>query len=113
MSLSQRLYTLMRWRGIKSQSQLARISGVPQSCIHRILTRRDGYSPSRATLLRLARALDTCVPWLTDGVMPGADASGCPARGRKTMPTATMPKSARCCASSRPPPRKPCSWRCA
>ncbi len=81
MSLSQRLYTLMRWRGIKSQSQLARISGVPQSCIHRILTRRDGYSPSRATLLRLARALDTCVPWLTDGVMPGADASGCPGAG--------------------------------
>jgi len=74
MSLAQRLHTLMRWRGIKSQNQLARISGVPQSCIHRILMREDCYSPSRATLLRLARALDTSVPWLTDGVGPGGDA---------------------------------------
>jgi hypothetical protein len=41
MSLSQRLRTLMRWRGIHSQNQLARLSGVPQSCIHRILTRED------------------------------------------------------------------------
>lgn len=73
MSLAQRLHTLMRWRGIKSQNQLARISGVPQSCIHRILMREDCYSPSRATLLRLAHALDTSVPWLTDGVGPGAD----------------------------------------
>ncbi len=75
MSLAQRLHTLMRWRGIKSQNQLARISGVPQSCIHRILTREDRYSPSRATLLRLARALDTSVPWLTDGVAPCAAAA--------------------------------------
>lgn len=73
MSLAQRLHTLMRWRGIKSQNQLARISGVPQSCIHRILMREDCYSPSRATLLRLAHALDTSVPWLTDGVGPGED----------------------------------------
>lgn len=64
----------MRWRGIKSQNQLARISGVPQSCIHRILMREDCYSPSRATLLRLAHALDTSVPWLTDGVGPDGDA---------------------------------------
>ncbi|KGD93340.1 DNA-binding protein [Achromobacter sp. RTa] len=71
MSLAQRLHTLMRWRGIKSQNQLARISGASQSCIHRILTRNDRYEPSRATLLRLARALDTSVPWLTDGVAPG------------------------------------------
>ena len=79
MSLSERLRTLMRWRGIHSQNQLARLSGVPQSCIHRILTRReDRYSPSRATLVRLARALDTSVPWLTDGVVPAAD----PASGR-------------------------------
>ncbi len=74
MSLAQRLHTLMRWRGIKSQNQLARISGVPQSCIHRILRREDNYSPSRATLQRLAFALDTSVPWLTDGVGPGGDA---------------------------------------
>lgn len=90
MSLAQRLRTLMRWRGIHSQNQLARISGVPQSCIHRILTRpEDRYSPARHTLVRLALALDTTVPWLTDGVVsaPGpavgsgpqlqGDAGGC------------------------------------
>lgn len=73
MSLAQRLRTLMRWRGIHSQNQLARISRVPQSCIHRILTREDRYSPSRSTLLRLAAALETSVPWLTDGVLSGSE----------------------------------------
>ncbi|WMD23785.1 helix-turn-helix transcriptional regulator [Achromobacter seleniivolatilans] len=73
MSLAQRLRTLMRWRGIHSQNQLARISGVPQSCIHRILTREDRYSPERGTLLRLAHALETSVPWLTDGVVSVTD----------------------------------------
>lgn len=73
MSLAQRLRALMRWRGIHSQNQLARISRVPQSCIHRILTREDRYSPSRGTLLRLATALETSVPWLTDGVLSGAE----------------------------------------
>lgn len=68
MSLALRLRALMRRRGIKSQNQLARLSGVSQSCIHRILTREDHYSPTRGTLLRLARALDTHVPWLTDGM---------------------------------------------
>ncbi|WAI84024.1 MULTISPECIES: helix-turn-helix domain-containing protein [Achromobacter] len=69
MSPAQRLRALMRWRGIHSQNQLARLSGVPQSCIHRILTRDEHYAPSRATLLRLAKALDTTVPWLSDGVV--------------------------------------------
>lgn len=73
MSLAQRLRALMRWRGIHSQNQLARISRVPQSCIHRILTREDRYSPSRGTLLRLATALETSVPWLTDGVLSGTE----------------------------------------
>ncbi|NMK48948.1 helix-turn-helix transcriptional regulator [Achromobacter sp. Bel] len=73
MSLAQRLRALMRWRGIHSQNQLARISRVPQSCIHRILTREDRYSPSRGTLLRLAVALETSVPWLTDGVLSGTE----------------------------------------
>ena len=63
----------MRWRGIKSQNQLARISGVPQSCIHRILNRGDHYWPDRRTVLRLAEALDTSAVWLTDGVAPPPD----------------------------------------
>lgn len=74
MSLALRLRALMRRRGIKSQNQLARLSGVPQSCIHRILTREDRYSPTRGTLLRLAQALGTHVPWLTDGMANPAGA---------------------------------------
>lgn len=69
----------MRWRGIHSQNQLARLSGVPQSCIHRILTREDRYSPARNTLVRLAQALGTSVPWLTDGVVPAAAPGTSPA----------------------------------
>ncbi|HYG43166.1 MAG TPA: helix-turn-helix transcriptional regulator [Bordetella sp.] len=78
MTLAQRLRARMLWRGIKSQNQLARISGVPQSSIHRILTRKDAYSPARSTLLRLAHALDTTVPWLTDGVDTPAYPIGIP-----------------------------------
>jgi transcriptional regulator with XRE-family HTH domain len=68
MTLAQRLLAQMQRRGIKSQNQLARISGVPQSSIHRILTRDDTYAPTRHTLQRLAAALGTTVPWLADGV---------------------------------------------
>lgn len=79
MTLAHRLRARMQWRGIKSQNQLARISGVPQSSIHRILTRDETYSPTRSTLQRLAMALDTTVPWLTDGI-EGAAPGAVPAR---------------------------------
>ncbi|CFM12532.1 transposase [Bordetella pertussis] len=72
----------MRWRGISSQNQLARISGVPQSTIHRILARGDAYAPTRATLERLARALHTTVPWLSDGML-GTSAALCHELGIK------------------------------
>ncbi|AOB28935.1 MULTISPECIES: helix-turn-helix domain-containing protein [Bordetella] len=78
MSQADRLRASMRWRGISSQNQLARISGVPQSTIHRILARGDAYAPTRATLERLARALHTTVPWLSDG-MVGTSAAPEPA----------------------------------
>ncbi|MBO9357111.1 helix-turn-helix domain-containing protein [Bordetella petrii] len=80
MTLAERLRTQMQWRGIKSQNQLARISGVPQSSIHRILTRNDAYAPARGTLQRLAAALDTTVPWLADGIDAAAP-SASPAPG--------------------------------
>ncbi len=54
----------MRWRGIRSQTQLARLSGVSQSSIHHILTRGDGYAAKRETLRRLAAALGTTPAWL-------------------------------------------------
>jgi transcriptional regulator with XRE-family HTH domain len=67
MTMADRLRTLMRWRGIRSQRQLARLSGVPQTSIHRILTRDVSYMPTLTTLGRLARALDTTMPWLSEG----------------------------------------------
>lgn len=67
MTIANRLSSLMRWRGIRSQNQLARISGAAQSSISRIFTRRDHYAPTRETLVRLARALNTTPQWLSDG----------------------------------------------
>jgi transcriptional regulator with XRE-family HTH domain len=64
MTIANRLRTLMRWRGIRSQRQLARLSGVPQTSIHRILAHGDAYAPALATLAKLAGALSTNVPWL-------------------------------------------------
>ena len=64
MTLADRLHLRMRWRGIRSQTQLARLSGVSQSCIHHILTRGDTYAAKRETLRRLAAALGTTPAWL-------------------------------------------------
>jgi transcriptional regulator with XRE-family HTH domain len=72
MPLSDRLRAQMRWRGIKSQNHLSRISGVSQSSIHRLLTRGDSYAASWHTLQRLARALDTSASWLSAGDDPAA-----------------------------------------
>lgn len=66
MNLAQRLQTLMRWRGIRSQRQLARLSGVPQTSIHRILV-DPAHSPRLCTVERLAAALGTAAVWLTHG----------------------------------------------
>lgn len=64
MTLANRLRTRMLWRGIRSQTQLARLSGVSQSSIHHILTRGDAYAVTRETLRRLATALGTSPAWL-------------------------------------------------
>ena len=58
----------MRQRGVRSQSALARHANVAQSTIHRIL-HVPGYAPTRHTLIRLARALDTTSFWLSDGIV--------------------------------------------
>jgi len=68
MTISARLKALMRVRGIRSQNQLARIAGVSQSSIHRILAHGDGYNAERQTLRKLAAALNSSVPWLAEGV---------------------------------------------
>jgi transcriptional regulator with XRE-family HTH domain len=77
MTIAKRTALLMRWRGIKSQSQLARISGVAQSSINRIFTHGDQFTPQRTTLLRLSRALHTTPHWLTDGIETRS--TSCPA----------------------------------
>jgi len=64
MTLANRLRTRMLWRGIRSQTQLARLSGVSQSSIHHILALGDAYAVKRETLRRLAAALGTSPAWL-------------------------------------------------
>ncbi|OZI36885.1 hypothetical protein CAL29_00090 [Bordetella genomosp. 10] len=71
MNIADRLSSLMRWRGIRSQRHLARLSGVPQTSIHRILADRPGYAPSHATVGKLAHALSVSPEWL-NGDGPGA-----------------------------------------
>lgn len=68
MSLAYRLRAQMRWRGIKSQAQLARISGVGQPTIHRILNCDETYMPARITIQRLAEALEITPAWLEGNV---------------------------------------------
>lgn len=82
MSFPQRLTSMMRRRGIRSQSQLARLCGVSQSSIHRMLY-LDGYAPKLATLKRIAAALDTSVAWLLDGDIATACHHAAP--GRPTL----------------------------
>lgn len=66
-SISDRLDSLMRSRGIRGQSQLARDSGVGQSTINRILKKGDQYSPSWETLRRLAAFFHVTEAWLAEG----------------------------------------------
>ncbi|CAM4163186.1 helix-turn-helix domain-containing protein [Kerstersia similis] len=81
MSFPQRLASMMRRRGIRSQNQLARLCGVSQSSIHRMLY-LDGYAPKLATLKKIALALDTSVAWLMDGDITAAQH---PAPGRPVL----------------------------
>ncbi|MBJ7262330.1 MAG: helix-turn-helix transcriptional regulator [Burkholderiaceae bacterium] len=67
MTLAARLLSAMRRRGIRSQSQLARLSGVSQPSVHRILADPHGYMPGRRVLARLAQALNMSETWLADG----------------------------------------------
>lgn len=75
-SISDRLDSLMRSRGIRGQSQLARDSGVGQSTINRILKKGDSYSPSWETLRRLSRHFNVSVLWLAEGIGEPQTAAG-------------------------------------
>lgn len=68
-TLASRLEELMRAHGFKSQSQLARRAGLPQSTIHRILQRQQ-YEPSLSTMAKLAEVFGVSLAWLVEGKGP-------------------------------------------
>jgi len=65
MNLAERLDFAMKARKVKSQSALARASGVPQPTINRIL-KGTTTTPDTTTLQRLADALEVSLPWLLE-----------------------------------------------
>lgn len=65
MGIAERIDRMMSERKIKSQSALARASGVPQPTIARILNRQN--VPELNTVTKLASALGVTTTWLTDG----------------------------------------------
>ena len=67
MTISLRLQEAIDRAGIKSQSELARRSGVPQPTINRILHRPGRHGPSTEALRKLAAACGVSFQWLADG----------------------------------------------
>jgi transcriptional regulator with XRE-family HTH domain len=65
--IPSRLDEAMTKRAVKSQSELARLSKVPQPTINRILKRVGTKGPEASTLKKLADALDVRFEWLHEG----------------------------------------------
>ncbi len=63
--MGNKLAQMMKRRGIKSQAELARISGVPQPMISMIIT-GETKDPRLSTMTKLARALRCAVEDLED-----------------------------------------------
>jgi transcriptional regulator with XRE-family HTH domain len=70
MDIGSRLDEAMRDAKIESQSHLARLSGVPQATISRILKGSGKQGPETVTLVALGRALNVEVRWLQTGSGP-------------------------------------------
>lgn len=68
MDIGTRLDKAMQDAKIESQSQLARLSGVPQATISRILKGQGKHGPETVTLVALAEALGVEVRWLQQGL---------------------------------------------
>lgn len=66
MTIATRLDRLMQVRKVKSQSALARMAGVPQPTINRILKGQTD-TPELGTIKKLAGALDVPATWLAEG----------------------------------------------
>lgn len=67
MTIGLRLQEAMHRADIKSQSELARRSGVPQPTINRVLNRGGRHGPAMETLKKLAAACGVPLQWLADG----------------------------------------------
>jgi phage repressor protein C with HTH and peptisase S24 domain len=67
MTIPMRLQEAMNRACIKSQSELARRSGVPQPTINRILKGVGRQGPATETLRKLAAACEVPFQWLGDG----------------------------------------------
>lgn len=67
MTIGNRLDQAMNAARIKSQSELARISGVPQATISRILKGVGAKGPETETIKKLARACKVSFSWLNEG----------------------------------------------
>ena len=63
--MGDKLIEMMKKRGITSQAELARLSGVPQPMISMIIT-GDTKDPRLSTMTKLARALRCAVEDLED-----------------------------------------------
>jgi transcriptional regulator with XRE-family HTH domain len=72
MNIADRLDHLMKLRELENQSELSRVSGVPQPTINRILSGKTA-SPDMPTLQKLAVALRSTSSWIADGVGPGPE----------------------------------------
>lgn len=73
MTIGNRLDQAMKAARIKSQSELARISGVPQATISRILKGVGSKGPETETIKKLAKACRVTFSWLNEGVAEHAD----------------------------------------
>lgn len=73
MTIGNRLDLAMKAARIKSQSELARISGVPQATISRILKGVGSKGPETETVKKLAKACRVTFSWLNEGTTEHAD----------------------------------------
>lgn len=75
MNIASRIDKIMTVRGLKSQAELARISGVPESTIARIL--KGTHSPSVENLAAIANSLHVSIDSIVNGTdNKNMDASG-------------------------------------
>ena len=65
-TIADRIDTAMKLAGFKSQAELARASGVPESTIARIL--KGGTLPSVENIAAIAAACKRSIDWIVNGV---------------------------------------------